>query len=286
MLIYGLVNSIVLAIVAMGLNITFGISGIANISYGGFYVLAGYLAWIFLNQLHLPVIVSFLLSIICIGALGALMYRIVIERVRGIELSEVIATFGIGLIILELLRFKGFVGFHYNLPALVEGSYEIFGTYVDGQRLVIIVVGILLFWCFHLFTHHTKMGLAFRGIAQDEYTALTLGINSNRIAMLSVAVGSAFGAIAAILIFPLGTISIDCGYDVLINALAVGIVGGLGTTGGILAASLLIGYSQTIVSTYYAPHYSMIVSLAAILIVLVIKPSGLFGKQKELEERV
>lgn len=286
MLIYGLVNSIILAIVAMGLNITFGISGIANISYGGFYVLAGYLAWMFLNQFQIPMILSFLLSIICTGILGALLYHIVLKRIRGIELSEVIATFGVGLIILELLRFKGFVGFHYNLPAIVEGSYEIFGTLVDGKRLVIIFMGILLFGAFHVFTHHTKIGLAFRGIAQDEYTALTLGINSNRIAMLSVAVGSAFGAIAAIIIFPLGTISIDCGYDVLINALAVGIVGGLGTTGGILAASFLIGYSQTMVSTYIAPHYSMIVALAAILIVLVIKPSGFFGKQKELEERV
>ena len=136
------------------------------------------------------------------------------------------------------------------------------------------------------FTHHTRTGLRFRGIAQDERTALSLGINSDRVAMLSVSFGGAYAAIAAILILPLGTINVEHGYSVLINALAVCIVGGLGSTGGLVLASFLIGYGQTFTVTYLESHWVMLVPLIAILVILVIKPSGLFGKQKELEERI
>ena len=88
------------------------------------------------------------------------------------------------------------------------------------------------------------------------------------------------------MIIPLGTISPEEGYDVLIKALAVCIIGGLGSTGGVIVASIMIGFAERFTDTYIGSHWTMIVSLAAILLVLVIKPSGLFGKQKELEERI
>ena len=115
---------------------------------------------------------------------------------------------------------------------------------------------------------------------------LSLGINSDRIAGISVAFGSGLAAVAAILILPRGTISVNEGYDVLINALAVCIIGGLGSTVGVVVASFLIGYAQMLTDTLSGPHWKMIVSLVAILMILVVKPSGLFGKQKELEERI
>ncbi len=89
----------------------------------------------------------------------------------------------------------------------------------------------------------------------------------------------------ATIIIPLGTISVSQGYDVLINALAVSIIGGLGSTGGVIVASLVVGFAQRFTDTYIGSHWTMIVSLVAILIVLVIKPSGLYGKQKS-EERI
>jgi branched-chain amino acid transport system permease protein len=128
--------------------------------------------------------------------------------------------------------------------------------------------------------------LAFRGIAQDERTALTLGIDSDRIAMLSVSLGCGLAALAATLVIPLGSISPGEGYEVLIRALAVCIIGGLGSTGGVIVASFVIGFAERFTDTYLSSHWTMIVSLAAILLVLVVKPSGLFGRQKELEERI
>ncbi len=285
-LIYGFINSTILALVALGFSLTFGISGVSNFAYGAMYVLAGYTVWILINKLSIPFWPAAAISVVLTAALGAALYRLVLLRVRGLVISEVIATFGVGLAILEMFRYLGFTGFEYTLPPFSDGSIMIGNTYVDHQRIWIVVIGIILAVALYFFTHHTRLGLAFRGIAQDERTALSLGINSDRIAGVSMAFGSGLAAVAAILILPRGTISVNEGYDVLINAMAVCIVGGLGSTPGVVVAAFLIGYAQMITDTLSGPHWKMIVSLVAILIILVVKPSGLFGKQKELEERI
>lgn len=285
-LVYGFVNSIILALVALGFNLTFGISGIANFAYGALYILAGFLAWVLFNSVGLPYILAVLFSVLLTAIVGALMYRFVLLRIRGMVLSEVIATFGIGLAILELFKYLGFIGFEYTLPVFIDSSIDIGQVTIDMQRIFIVIIGIGLAGFLWFFTHHTRTGLRFRGIAQDERTALSLGINSDRVAALSVSFGAAYAAIAAIVILPLGTITVEHGYDVLINALAVCIVGGLGSTGGVVIASFLIGYAETFTATYLESHWVMLVPLAAILLILTVKPSGLYGEQKELEERI
>lgn len=285
-LIYGFVNSIILALVALGFNLTFGISGVANFAYGAMYILAGFLGWIFLNSFGLPYPLVILFSMLITAISGFLMYRFILLRIRGMVLAEVIATFGIGLSILELFKYLGFIGFEYTLPVLIDKSIDIGTVTIDMQRILIVVIGVCLAVFLYFFTHYSRTGLRFRGIAQDERTALSLGINSDRVAALSVSFGGAFVAIAAILILPLGTITVEKGYDVLINALAVCIVGGLGSTGGVIFASFLIGYAESFTATYLESHWVMVVPLVAIWLVLIVKPSGLFGEQKELEERI
>lgn len=285
-IIYGLINGVILALMAIGFNLTFGISGVANFAYGAFYILAAFVTWILLNHLGMPYLVSALISILFTTLLGALMYRFVLLRVRGQVLSEVIATFGIGLAILELFRYLGFIGIEYTLPVFVDESFLIAGTYVDMQRILIVLASVILVFLLWLFIHHTSLGLAFRGIAQDERTALTFGMDSDWIATWSVSFGAGLAAIASTIIIPLGTISVSEGYDVLLNSLAVCIIGGLGSTGGVIVASFVVGFAQRFTDTYIGPHWTMIVSLVAILLVLVIKPSGIYGKQKELEERI
>ena len=284
--IYAVINSVILAMMAMGFNLTFGISGVANFAYGAFYVLAAYTTWMLIHLLGLPYPLSVLISIVSCTLCGALLYRLVLIRVRGQALSEVIATFGIGLAILELFRYLGFVGFDYTLPVFVDKSLIIAGTYVDMQRILIVVIGIVMVVVLWMFTHYTALGLAFRGIAQDERTALTFGIDPDTIAMLAVALGAGLAALAATIIIPLGSISPEEGYDVLIKALAVCIIGGLGSSGGVILASFVIGFVERFTDAFIGSHWTMIVSLAAILLVLVVKPSGLFGQQKELEERI
>lgn len=285
-LIYGFINSVILVLVAMGFNLTFGISGVANFAYGALYIMAGFVCWGLLNSLGLPYIVSAALSVVAVALLAGLIFRFVLLRVRGLVISEVIATFGVGLAILEMFRYLGFIGFEYTLPVWLDASFEIGETVLDGQRLLIAAMGVALTLFLWLFTRQTRIGRAFRGIAQDERTALTLGINSDLVAAFAVAFGAGYAALAALVILPLGTIAVNEGYTVLINALAVCIVGGLGSTLGVIVAGVWIGYSQILTATYLDSSWVMIVSLAALLIILLVKPSGLFGKQKELEERI
>ena len=285
-LIYGFVNSIILVLVALGFNLTFGISGVANFAYGALYIMGALVCWVFFNSIGLPYLFTVVLAVAVTAIAGALMYRFVLMRIRGLVLSEVIATFGIGLALLELFKYMGFIGFEYSLPVFIDTSIDIGEVVIDMQRIFIVLIGIAMAGFIWFFTRHTRTGLRFRGIAQDERTALSLGINTDRIAMLSVSFGAAYAAIAAIVILPLGTINVEQGYSVLINALAVCIVGGLGSTGGVVLASFLIGYAQTFTVTYLESHWVMLVPLIAILAILVVKPSGLFGVQKELEERI
>lgn len=285
-LVYGLVNSVVLALVAMGFNLTFGISGIANFAYGALYILAGFGTWILLNSLAIPLFLAIPAMVLITALVGGLLYRFILIRVRGMAISEVIATFGIGLAIVETFRFLGFIHVKYSLPVFADASILIGGVYLDFQRAFIVVLGIVLSGTLWVFTRHTRIGLAFRGIAQDERTALTFGIDSDRISALSMGFGGGLCALAAVVILPLGTISVDAGYDVLLEALAVCIVGGLGSSVGVILASFILGMAQTFTAMYWGPHWMMIVTLVAILAILAIRPSGLLGKQKELEERI
>ncbi len=285
-LVYGFVNSVILVLVALGFNLTFGISGVANFAYGALYILGALLSWVFFNTIGLPYFLAVLCAVALTAVAGALMYRFVLLRIRGMVLSEVIATFGIGLALLELFKYLGFIGFEYSLPVFIDTSIEIGQVVIDLQRIFIVLIGVAMAGFLWFFTHHTRTGLRFRGIAQEERTALSLGINTDRVAMFSVSFGAAYAAVAAIVILPLGTINVEQGYSVLINALAVCIVGGLGSTGGLVLASFLIGYGQTITVTYLESHWVMLVPLIAILGILVFRPSGLFGEQKELEERI
>jgi branched-chain amino acid transport system permease protein len=285
-IVYAVINSVILILMSIGFNLTFGISGVSNFAYGALYILAAFVTWMLLYLLGIPYLISAIISILFTAFIGALMYRFILMRVRGQALSEVIATFGIGLAILEFFRYLGFVGVEYSLPVFIDESFMIGDVYVDMQRILIVISSVVLVLLLWLFVHYTSLGLAFRGIAQDERTALTFGMDSDWIATLSVSFGAGLAAIAATIIIPLGTISVSQGYDVLINALAVSIIGGLGSTGGVIVASLVVGFAQRFTDTYIGSHWTMIVSLIAILIVLVIKPSGLYGKQKELEERI
>ena len=285
-LIYGFVNSVVLVLVAMGFNLTFGISGVANFAYGALYIMAGFVCYSLLHDLGLSYWLAAPLAVAATALLAGLVFRFVLLRVRGLAISEVIATFGVGLAILELFRYLGFIGFEYTLPVWWDASIEIGQTIIDGQRLLVAVMGAALTLFLWLFTRYTRTGRAFRGIAQDERTALTLGINADMVAAFAVAFGAGYAAMAALVILPLGTIAVNEGYNVLVNALAVCIVGGLGSTLGVIVAGFLIGFAQILTATYGETHWMMIVSLAALLIILLIKPSGLFGKQKELEERI
>ncbi len=291
-IIYGTVNSVIFALIALGFTLVYGVSRVPNFAHGSIYVLAGFLTWTFVNDLKLNYLISIVLSLIIASVLGLIIYRFVLIRLRGIPTSEIIASFAVGLIILEGLRmqgiagFKGFIGPFYMLNPFIEGKIKIAGIFIDYQRLIIIGAGILLVGILWLFTHYTKTGLSMRAIAQDEQAAMMLGINSDRMATIVLSIGSALSGLAAVIILPLGNITAEAGYKVLIYALAVCIIGGLGSWAGAILASFVIGFAMKISTALFGAMWESVVLVGTIIVILLFRPSGLLGRQKELEERV
>ena len=285
-LIYGTINSVSLALFALGFAMVYGVSRLPNFAHGALYVLSGFITWSLVNSLGFNYLISIILAMIATGIIGALIYQFVLIRIRGMEISEIMATYAIGLAILEGLRYGGFRGMTYTLPAFIDGSVELVGIPVDYQRLLVVGIGAVVVAFLWLFTRYTRVGLALRGMAQDERAAMMLGIDSDLMAVAAMGFGSMLAALAAILLLPLGNIVVESGYNVLILAIAVCIVGGLGSWMGAVLAAFLIGFAQILTVVYLGSHFQMVVALLAIILTLILKPSGLFGRQKELEERV
>jgi branched-chain amino acid transport system permease protein len=290
--IYGTVNSVIFALIAVGFTLVYGVSRVPNFAHGSIYVLVGFLTWTFINDLEINYVLAILLSLLTASVIGLIIYRFILIRLRGLPTSEIIASFAVSLIILEGLRmqgiagFKGFIGPFYVLPPFIDGKISILGVFVDYQRLIIIATGFLLVASLWLFTHHTKLGLSLRAIAQDEHAAMMLGVNSDRAAMASLAIGSALAGLAAVTVLPLGNITAEAGYKVLIYALAVCIIGGLGSWAGAVLASFVIGFAMKISTAFFGAMWESVVLVGTIILILLLRPSGLLGKQKELEERV
>ena len=285
-LIYGSIHSITLALMALGFALVYGTSRVPNFAHGALYIINGFIVWSFLRAWGLNYFLSIVLALIAIGVIGAMIYQFILIRVRGMAISEIIASYAIGLAILEGLRWGGFKGMTYTLPTFIQGSVFIAGVPVDLHRIVVLISGAALVGFLWLFTHYTRVGLALRGMAQDERAALMLGIDSDRMAVVAMIFGSMLAGLAAVLLLPLGNIVVETGYNVLILAIAVCVVGGLGSWMGAVLASLLIGFAQILTEVYLGTHFKMVVALLAIIITLILRPSGLFGRQKELEERV
>ncbi|MFO7737725.1 MAG: branched-chain amino acid ABC transporter permease [Desulfatiglandaceae bacterium] len=285
-LIYGTINSIALALMALGFALVYGISRVPNFAHGALYVITGFITWTLLRALGLNYLLSIFLALVAIGLVGALIYQFVLIRVRGMAISEIIASYAIGLAILEGLRWGGFKGTTYTLPVFIEGSIHIWDVPVDLHRVLVVGIGGAVVAMLWFFTHYTRIGLALRGMAQDERAALMLGIDSDVMALVAMAFGAMLAGLAGIVLLPLGNIVVEKGYDVLIQAIAVCIVGGLGSWMGAVLAAFLIGFAQILTTVYLGAHFQMVVALMAIILTLILKPSGLFGRQKELEERV
>lgn len=285
-LVFGLINSVSLALMALGFTLVYGISRLPNFAHGALYILAGFVAWVLLRSFNLGYLPSVLIAVAAVALLGMAMYRFVLIRIRGMPISEIIASYAIGLFILEGLRWRGLKGMTFTLPVIVPGSVEFLGVPVDFQRILVVVIAAAILLGLWGFTRFTKIGLALRGIAQDERAAMMLGIDSDAMATIANGLGSALAAVAAIVLLPLGNIVVEGGYHVLIFAIAVCVVGGLGSWAGAVFASFLIGFAQILTVVYIQSHFQLVVALLAIIVTLIVRPSGLFGRQKELEERV
>jgi branched-chain amino acid transport system permease protein len=284
-IVHGLVSSGVYALLAVGFSLIFGVARIINLSHTAFYMLAAYLIYSLASAAGLNLYLSIIIAIVIVIVVGTISYKLLIARVRHHEATTLIVTIAIAIIIQEALL-KGFGGGPRSIPKLISGSIDIFGVTVLYQQFLTFGVVILLLLATWLFLMRTKSGVALRATAQDRDVANLMGINVPRIEMLTMAMSVGLAAIAGALVAPLSVLTPGMWAHPLVMILAVVVLGGLGSLQGSLIGALILGFAENLV-IFLAPSGSFLktsVALTIMLIVILIRPEGLFGIRFE-EER-
>jgi len=284
-IVYGLVSSGVYALLAVGFSLIFGVARIVNLSHTAFYMLAAYLIYSLAITLGLNLFLSIAIAIVAVIVAGIISYRLVIARVRQHEATTLIVTIALAVIIQEAIL-KGFGGNPRSVPKVISGATEIFGVGVLNQQLLTLGVVLVLILATWIFLMKTKSGVAIRSTAQDRETANLMGINVPRIEMLTMAISVGLAAIAGALVAPLFVLTPGMWTHPLVMVLAIVVLGGLGSLQGSLIGAIILGFAENLV-VFLAPSGAFLktsVALTIMLIVILIRPEGLFGVKFE-EER-
>ena len=284
-IINGLISSGVYALLAIGFSLIFGAARIINLTHTAFYMLAAYLIYTFTRSFDLNPVLSIIISIVAVTIIGVLVYKFVIERVRAHEATVLIVTIAMAIVIQEVVLLA-FGGHFRGVSSLISGYATIVGVKVTSQYLLTFgAVAIILFGTWALLMK-TRLGIAIRATAQDRAIANLMGINVARIGMITMAIAVALAAIAGALVAPLFTLTPYMWMHPLVMVLAVVVLGGLGSIKGSFVGALILGFTETLV-VFLVPMGSFLkgaVALAIMLVIILIRPEGLFGVSFE-EER-
>ena len=284
-LITGLINGGVYALLAIGFSLVFGVARIVNIAHTAFYMLAAYCFYALLVKTGLGFALAGVLAVLGVVLLSVLAYKLVIEPVREHESAVLIATIALALIFQETMLFT-FGGNFLGIPSTLEGTVTVIGVKIAYQRLLILAVAALLLAATWALLYRTRLGLAIRATANDLEVANLMGMNVHRVAMVTVAISVALAAIAGVVVAPVFVVDPFMWLSPLVTMLAIVVLGGLGSMKGSLIGALIIGYVEAI-TVFALPQGSFLkgaVALSIMVIVLLVRPEGLFGVAFE-EER-
>ena len=284
-LVTGLVNSGVYALLAIGFSLIFGVARIVNIAHTAFYMLAAYAFYALLVKVGLGFAASAVIAVLGVTALSVLCYRLVIEPVREHESAVLIATIALALVFQELML-HFFKGHYLGIPSTLEGVVRFMGVSIPYQRLLILVVAAAMLLVVWFLLYRTRLGLAIRATANDLEVANLMGMNVHRVAMATVAISVALAAVAGVVVAPVFVVDPFMWLAPLVTMLAIVVLGGLGSMKGSLVGALIIGYVEAI-TVFAVPAGAYLKGAVALLImvgVLLIRPEGLFGVAFE-EER-
>ena len=278
MLIQGAVSSAIYAMLAVGFTLIFGVARILNLAHGSFYALGAYGAYV-LTNVGMPLLPAALLSIAFVALFGVAMERVLVRPMRRKSLLAVLMiTLAVALAIEQVL-FLTFGSEYRNVPSMVTAKYTVLGVGVAGQRLFTVVSAIVLIGALWLFIQRTRLGSAILAISQDPDAAQYMGIPSDRIFALVMAMSAALAAAAGILAGPFLTVQPTMWLLPIIKAFAIVVVGGLGSIPGSILAALMLGYAETIVAYTISSGWTEIISVLATLLMLIFRPAGMFGKR-------
>lgn len=277
-LIYGAVTSAVYAMLAVGFTLIFGVARVLNLSHGSFYALGAYGAYVYNGVLGVPLLPSALLSVATVALFGMLVERTLVRPLRRSALAVLMITLAVSLLVEQLL-FLTFGSEYRNVRSFVREKVTLAAVDIGGQRLLTLACGVALVVTLWLFIQKTKLGAAILAVSQDPEAAQHVGIDTDRIFSVVMAISAGLAAAAGVLVAPFLTVQPGMGLLPMTKAFSIVILGGLGSIPGSLLASLVLGYSETIVAYAFSSSFTELVSLVAILLTLILRPAGLFGKR-------
>jgi branched-chain amino acid transport system permease protein len=276
----GMVAASVLALTALGLSLVFGVMRIVNVAHGEFYMLGAVFAWYFAGLVPghpaLGFLLALLLSPLIVGAVALAAERLVLKRLNYNPEATIVATIGLLYILQQLaLTFYGPDARPVQAPISFRVQFPWFGY--SGYKLVVIALAAALLVATWLLLTRSRLGLVMRATQYDREMAQAFGIAVDRVYALVFALGAMLAAVAAVLIVPIQQAHYLMGLDPLLLSFIVVIIGGLGSIKGTLVAALVIGMSDGILSVFFSPTLAKILATLLVALVLVFRPSGLFG---------
>jgi branched-chain amino acid transport system permease protein len=269
------------AAVSLGISLTFGLLDVVNIAYPAFVILGAYMAYAMNSAYGLDPILTGLLFTIPFYAVGAIVYRIYygsFER-RGEEsLRGLVFFFGVLFIIEVSLSLKYGVDYRLVDAAYIGKSIDIGGVGIAFRLLVPFAVGLLMTGALYLFLSRTFYGRAIMGVSQDRLALRLMGANPVRIKTLAFGLGIAAASLSGALLITIAPVVPSTDRDYIGRVFAITVLGGLGSIGGTLVASLILGVAESLMATFFGPSWSLAVSFGILLLALAVRPAGLFGR--------
>ncbi|MFN8702829.1 MAG: branched-chain amino acid ABC transporter permease [Rhodospirillales bacterium] len=280
-LLLGLINGAFYAQLSLGLAIIFGLLNIINFTHGAQYMMGAFVAWMLLNWLGLGYWWALLVAPVVVGVFGILIERTMLRHLYKLDhLYGLLLTFGIALIVQGLFRDQfGSTGLPYRIPAELRGGTDLGFMFMPNYRGWVVVVSLVVCFGTWFVIEKTKLGSYLRAATENPALVQSFGINVPRMVMLTYGFGVGLAAFTGVLAAPIYQVSPLMGADIIIVVFAVVVIGGMGSILGSILTGFGLGIVEGLTKVFY-PEASSTVIFVVMVIVLLIKPAGLFGRAR------
>lgn len=269
------------SLVALGLTLVFGVLHIPNFAHGAFYMMGAYVALTVMTLFGVHYWLATFFSILVVALLAVLSERLVFYPLRhDSPLQQMIAAIGI-LLFLEALAQVLWGADYRRMETPYDQTMELFGLRVTEQRLLIIISAVVIMLLLRLFLKRTMIGAAIVAMAQNREGAYLVGINAKAVSILTFALSGVLAAAAASLASPINLIYPTMGNLVIMKAFVITIIGGMGSIPGAIVGGYILGLSESIGATYISGEYKDLIAFVLLVIILTVKPTGLFSGREQ-----
>ncbi len=275
----GLINGSFYAILSLGLAVIFGLLNIINFAHGAQYMMGAFVAWMCLNYLGINYWAALLLAPIVVGAVGVVIERVLIARIAHVDhLYGLLLTFGLALIIQGLFRNQyGSSGLPYQIPAELRGGHNLGFMFLPTYRGWVVVASLVICLATWFMIEKTKLGAYLRAATENPTLTQAFGVNVPLLVTLTYGFGVALAAFAGVLAAPIYSVNPNMGADLIIVVFAVVVIGGMGSIMGAIVPGFSLGLIEGLTKVFY-PEASATVIFIIMVLVLLVKPAGLFGR--------